>query len=484
MQAAGKEWGGNASQTRTRNHTTTQQAHEREAGQLTNKKLRLEKFQKIIDHVNNAINSGRGSLQDHPAGMAILAQLEPAQQMIQALAREEQGRENVKGGKSDLGLIMMRLDRIEKTVSANRTSQDHQQGAGPGAKPTWSEVAAGGKNRATLEVRLEPNGSQETDESKLQRIRVAIPEAKAIIPHPRAQGKVSVVMPTAARREQVMNLGIGDAEGVKLIRRPRLAMVMGIPLNTPITNKDSPENQKWVKESGARNSIKITRVEWLYGKAKLEELQKSPQKKGSIIIELATETDQRKVVQDGFFHGPLWHPVKMWDVSMRATQCYKCWKWGHTQSVCNSPEEHCGYCAGQHPTRNCSKKELQHARCAGCKQEGHFAWMTRDCSAFKAFIARQRGIQKKLDQASIDAHRRTPTPPSSDGYITITGATKRRMPQAGPGRPPALATAARASGQMRLFLGSQKQATQEPGREEAEMEIEEIIQTDLANQSS
>ncbi|KAF1991016.1 hypothetical protein K402DRAFT_417096 [Aulographum hederae CBS 113979] len=99
--------------------------------------------------------------------MAILAQLEPAQQMIQALAREEQGRENVKGGKSDLGLIMMRVDRIEKTVSANRTSQDHQQGAGPGAKPTWSEVAAGGKNRATLEVRLEPNGSQGTDESKL-----------------------------------------------------------------------------------------------------------------------------------------------------------------------------------------------------------------------------------------------------------------------------------------------------------------------------
>ncbi|KAF1981948.1 hypothetical protein K402DRAFT_215405 [Aulographum hederae CBS 113979] len=85
--------------------------------QAAGKEWSSKSFKKIIDHVNNAINSGRGSLQDHPAGMAILAQLEPAQQMIQALAREEQGRENVKGGKSDLGLIMMKLDRIEKTVS-------------------------------------------------------------------------------------------------------------------------------------------------------------------------------------------------------------------------------------------------------------------------------------------------------------------------------------------------------------------------------
>ncbi|KAF1980920.1 hypothetical protein K402DRAFT_255211 [Aulographum hederae CBS 113979] len=354
-------------------------------------------FKKINEHVKNTIQGVRGSLQDHPASQVILAELEPVEQLIQALARKEKENEQGKGSRTDLGLIMMHLDRIEKKLPTANASQEALK-PGPGEKPTWSEVAAGGKNKLTVEVRLDPKDSQETEDSRWQRIKAAIPGARGIILHPRAKGKISVVILSVERRDHILNTGIEVVDEIKLIRRPRLAMVMGIPLDTPITHSNSPENQAWIKEMNAKNAVKIKRVDWLYSKSKLEELRRSPQNKGSVIIELATETEQRKVVQDGLLFGHFWHSVKMWDVSIKANQCYKCWKWGHTQSICNSPVKYCGRCANQYPTNESSNKE--HMKCAGCKKEGHRAWMTRECLAYKQFIQRKRGNEQRLNEAT------------------------------------------------------------------------------------
>ena len=45
-----------------------------------------------------------------------------------------------------------------------------------------------------------------------------------------------------------------------------------------------------------QNAVKIERVTWLYKKEKLEKLRKEEtQKKGSIIVEVATEADQTRL---------------------------------------------------------------------------------------------------------------------------------------------------------------------------------------------
>ncbi|KAF2204126.1 hypothetical protein GQ43DRAFT_429218 [Delitschia confertaspora ATCC 74209] len=61
--------------------------------------------------------------------------------------------------------------------------------------PTWSSIVKGDYLPAKVEVRMEERegAEKETSEERLRKIRKAIPDAKAIIPHLRATNKVSVI---------------------------------------------------------------------------------------------------------------------------------------------------------------------------------------------------------------------------------------------------------------------------------------------------
>jgi hypothetical protein len=98
------------------------------------------------------------------------------------------------------------------------------------------------------------------------------------------------------------------------------------------------------------------------------------QKRGSVIIEVPTESEHKKLVREGIIIDSEWYRVTVWDVAMRETQCFRCWKWGHSQSVCNASEELCGYCAGKHATKECITTDKEHASCAACKSKGHHAF--------------------------------------------------------------------------------------------------------------
>ena len=73
---------------------------------------------------------------------------------------------------------------------------------------------------------------KETPQEQLKRVRKAIPDAQAIITHPRSLDKISVVLKDTARRDQIILNGIQRAEGMRIIRHPHLVMVPGTPLNT------------------------------------------------------------------------------------------------------------------------------------------------------------------------------------------------------------------------------------------------------------
>lgn len=293
--------------------------------------------------------------------------------------------------------IIRRLQAIEERLA--KPAQERVPAA-PGAR-TWSQVAAKTSGQpARVELRLETmeGADRETPQEQLERVRKVIPEAQAIITHARSHNKISVVVKDAARRDQILLGGIQGVEGMKIIRRPRLVMVSGIPLDAPIKNGKCAENDEWIAHVHTKNKgMRVERARWLYSDKNLATRRaEGKQKKGSVILSMTTEEGQHKAVQKGLFVGAEWHPVQLWDVSLTDGQCFKCWKWGHNQSVCNSLREMCGHCAGTHATRDCTTKEDKDASCACCKQKGHRAWMSKSCRAYQRFRDENEKKKKEL----------------------------------------------------------------------------------------
>ena len=316
----------NASQARQGQQVATPQRSNGKAGEQTGQTKWEQELQEMKERVKFTMESCRGWLGSGPKGKAVMDNLGPVLEFIQALtqkkSREAEGTENGKRDKT-MEMILNRLDKMEKGL-AREPTRPVTGNVNP--KALWSEVAVGGKTKAVVEVRMNSVEGAEDDspEEKLQKIKMAIPDAKAIITHPRAKGKISVVVPSLQRRDQIIATGITEHENIKLIRKPKLVMVMGIPIHTNITTGDSEDNKTWAKVTSAQNAIKIERVTWLYKKDKLEKIRKAgSQKKGSIIVEVATEDDRTRLVKEGMLHGALWLPAKIWDAAMQATQCFK-----------------------------------------------------------------------------------------------------------------------------------------------------------------
>ncbi|KAF2859160.1 hypothetical protein K470DRAFT_110182 [Piedraia hortae CBS 480.64] len=96
-----------------------------------------------------------------------------------------------------------------------------------------------------VEVRLNnQEDAEKTVEEKLKTIKQSIPDAKDTIPHPRAEGKVLVAVGLTMRRDQNSSNGLSYNGGCEIICRPKLFMVMGVPLDTRITNRGGLENNE------------------------------------------------------------------------------------------------------------------------------------------------------------------------------------------------------------------------------------------------
>jgi hypothetical protein len=131
------------------------------------------------------------------------------------------------------------------------------QVAAPTAAPamqlrTWSQVVSSGLQKAKIELRLEKrkdSEGKETAEEQLKRIKAVVPDAQAIITHPRNENKILVLVRDGARRDQILQAGIQGVEGIKVIWRPRLVTVRGIRINKAIENHKCAENNIWIEQA-------------------------------------------------------------------------------------------------------------------------------------------------------------------------------------------------------------------------------------------
>ncbi len=113
-------------------------------------------------------------------------------------------------------------------------------------------------------------------------------------------------------------------------------------MDTRIENYDCPKNQEWIQNARKKNNdARILRVGWLYKRKRLEELRKNQTKiRGSLLMTVASEADAHQLIRNGLIVGPMLCDVRLWDLALCDGQCFRCWKWGHTQSVCNAGGGH------------------------------------------------------------------------------------------------------------------------------------------------
>ena len=421
-----------------------------------------EEIRKLLQKLKEMAEGGL-QLQDEatPAGVIFASMLETACQ-LEVVVRG--ALEAVPGNPTE-DRILQRLEAIEKKLAAQPTAKP----ALTNGPQTWSQIAAKGTTGpAKIELRMDnmEGADEETSQERLEKVRKVIPEAKGIVPHPRNKNKVSVVLPNEATKERILRDGIEDDAAIKVIRRPHLVMIMGVSKDSPIKNMKCEENDAWISATTGRNpGIQINRVGWVYNDKELKKRRENPAtKKGSLIISVPTVTMQQKLIKNGIFVGPEWHPTRLWDVALMDGQCFKCWRWGHHQSVCNQAEERCGHCAGAHPTNNCQTTEDSEASCTACKRKGHKAWMTGKCPEFQKFKDRSNKLKERL-QMETDCIRWGPptghpgftfssqVPRTSsidaDGFTVVESLGKKRKV----GKPSGISTAATAPGQMRINLG-------------------------------
>jgi hypothetical protein len=478
----------NASMTRPDANGTQSERNRKTAEKKDKDQVLHENLRKAMEEVHAGLGICDTEMKDDDAWQRVKESFSRVAAYLKELGRLTQKRTGEEGGMEER-IQMVVTKAIAKSFAG--LARAHPAGApwlpsptnAPrgSKKPLWSEIV--GSTKPTVEIRMNPQFNERTLDEKLEKIKETIPDAQAIIPHARAKDKVSVVVPDITKTVLLRNGLKEGAEGIKLVRRPNLAMILGVPLTQRVTTKKSVENAQWIKEFEKSNKTTINRVEWLYSQKMVDQMRDTKsQKRGSLIVETATQDERDKMIREGVIIGAEWFRVTCWDITMKETQCFRCWGWGHSQSVCNAPEELCGYCAGKHSTEKCETKGKEHASCACCKKKGHHAFHRRSCPKYDEFRETREKARTLLMEKTAQICQRDvqgpimlpPTRAPCDHQWTVVPRRKigekqkrasfedseeERVQRRGPGRPKGTTAAAMDHRQSKIILQSRASLT-------------------------
>jgi hypothetical protein len=340
--------------------------------------------------------------------------------------------------------------------------------AGAQKARSWADVAAANSarmlpltaQRATVRVRLADAAGKAPTEL-LTAVKPAIPGAYAV--RQMRSGDIEVSVLNQSAKDRALNQA--EVEGCKVLRQDYPVEVPGVPLATPIKHGKAIENDEVAKEVSAASKrlipgITINRIRWLHD-AKGHEIRLMAKKtRGTVIVSFPTQAMQHEAIRKGLVIGAEPFEASLYNNSLEMKQCFKCFGWGHTQAACGR-EERCGECAGNHPTKECSKERVS---CVNCGK-GHRAWQRRVCSTFQTFLdaTKQKRIDLAIQTAAVRSASvaQSPTVPARPAVEMIA---KRQRPQTqeeqtqtakkGRGRPTNIEVASRDRSQSRIQLST------------------------------
>jgi hypothetical protein len=338
--------------------------------------------------------------------------------------------------------VLDRLSAIEKQIQRIQTVRAPKASR----RPSWAEIAA---NPPTPSIAIPrgravtvrpPTGKYKDKEPQeiLRDLKADIPGAVGV--RPLRSGDIRVVLRDTKAKEQAMRKG--SAGDVQVLRQDYPVEVAGVPLTIPITHgregdaRNAPLIHELHKDNKHIQGNLITRVAWIHGNRS----QTAGRARSSLIVYFATEEARDRVVRDGLTVRGLWYYTKLWAQALHSPRCFKCNRWGHTQTACAS-QARCGHCAGPHNTKDCT--QIKKTSCANCGRR-HKAWSRRDCPVYKT--AREEAARLRysllMETARIRTERNHTKEPQAHRDIPASLPLKR-----GVGRPTNLSKAGPAAGQ-------------------------------------
>lgn len=152
-------------------------------------------------------------------------------------------------------------------------------------------------------------------------------------------------------------------------------------------------------------------------------------------MEVDSPEAANRLIEIGLSEGGEIKRVERFEASCKLTQCFNCQQFGHIAKSCKNTTV-CGYCIGQHSTRDCPKKERQlptDRKCTNCCKN-HETW-DRSCEIRQKEIRRLREIYLNRP-ASYEVGPPRVAPPVAPIFGPPTAFTDPSPPSVkGPGRP-------------------------------------------------
>jgi hypothetical protein len=162
-------------------------------------------------------------------------------------------------------------------------------------------------------------------------------------------------------------------------RREFAILAHGIVINQIQTQNQSDAIQKiYDQNAGLQHKVQILRVAWTRRTIKKwEQRGRVPNEKGPLLISLASPEQANHLIDAGLIWGYQIHECEPYCGDCQVTQCFRCYKYGHTQRMCTASSR-CGVCSQLgHKEEDCQVREDQTKwRCTNCPQghNNHTSW--------------------------------------------------------------------------------------------------------------
>jgi hypothetical protein len=172
-----------------------------------------------------------------------------------------------------------------------------------------------------------------------------------------------------------------------------------------------------VENARTHPGLKIVKVRWL---DQIIQRDFAP-----LVVEVDTAEQANRLISQGLTLAFDLKIVERYDSKCRIIQCFKCQRYGHISTRCQSAQK-CGHCGGGHTTNECAEGSQAKRRCcAACDGGQHASWSTacqsRVREGQRARTARR--IMIRLYPVSV----RAPTPIFNDspaGSMRFTSSTQ------------------------------------------------------------
>ena len=168
----------------------------------------------------------------------------------------------------------------------------------------------------------------------------------------------------------------------KITPREFAMLAHGIVINQIQTQDQPVAIQKiYDQNPGLKDKVRIVRVAWSRRTLrKWEQRGKISNDKGPLILSIASPEQANHIIDTGLIWGYQIHECEPYCGDCQVTQCFRCYKYGHIQKMCQAAER-CGMCSEiGHKEQDCYVKEDQTKwKCINCPQgeNNHTSWSHR-----------------------------------------------------------------------------------------------------------